>query len=284
MKKSRKEKKLRRSLVSRSRDDGPKFGRWLETLALLLALVLVGGIIGYVALAAEPGIPVPPGREADGLEGPPRLEPGPRRVPRPARTPVPQNPAQEDDPRLRDRILLEDVKGRARMLQSQANTPLNRPQNEIEAKFAEYYTLVAAAESRNDLPAAIQVWKDLARQYREDDPEERPWHLLARSRAKELLEAVERRRESVQNLKAQALHAELSGDHASAASIRAEILKKYSRYADVADLLEDLRPPSLPDATPTGEPPPAKSPAAPMPEPSSTTPATPEPASSPDGP
>ena len=95
----------------------------------------------------------------------------------------PNNPYKATTRGWRDRVAVAEVAGRARMLESPLNTKLNQPQNPIEERWAEYFALVSAAEKRGDDLAEHAAWVELSRQYRVDEPKERPWYLYATARA-----------------------------------------------------------------------------------------------------
>ncbi|GAC1467184.1 MAG: hypothetical protein NVSMB9_08520 [Isosphaeraceae bacterium] len=211
--------------------------RALETLALFAALLGIGGFVGYMFW--------PPSmlylyKHAEILMARPDrhewyeardtyLEPLDRRFP--------GHPYRKQVQAWRDQILLSDAENRALLLQSEANLPINRPANKSEQRYAEYYSLITAADKRGDHLSAVASWEELASLYRPDDREERPWYLLARKRAEDLRVMVKERRELVSKLLAEATNATLAGRLKEAESIQAEVWKRYGRYQDLADLL-----------------------------------------------
>jgi eukaryotic-like serine/threonine-protein kinase len=238
VKKTKKGRKSRGGAASDADIEGKSRRVWLmETAGLVLALAAIAGLFAYMLW--PPGMPYLYDQAERLMASTDRhdwyeardsyLDPLDKRFP--------DNPYKEKTRAWRDKILLSDTEGRARSLQSQANTAINKPNNKTEERFVEYYTLVSAAQKRYDDLAAIAIWQELASLLRPDDTEERPWFLLAKKRAEELKQAIAQRREIVMKLIARARAAELSGRTAEALTIRADVLTRYGQYTDLADLL-----------------------------------------------
>ena len=89
--------------ATRSRSTRDEAGRAPARAAGLETLLLVGALLGdrrpdrLPGLAPGPGVPLPAGRGADGLDTPLRLDHRPRRIPRAARPPVPESPLSRAD-------------------------------------------------------------------------------------------------------------------------------------------------------------------------------------------
>jgi hypothetical protein len=104
-----------------------------------------------------------------------------------------------------------------------------------------------------------------------DDREERPWYLLAVSRADELEAKIQERRAFVIDQLERAESAIRSGRPEDAVTIRNKLRENYSQYADLADLLgtspsSNPQPPRS-DGGPTPSPPGGQVPAsAPRPD------------------
>jgi serine/threonine-protein kinase len=234
--------------------------RRLETAGLVAALFAIGGLIAYLVW--------PPGREplfqqAEKLmasDDRHKWDEALKDYIEPLDARFPDNPYKPQTKAWRDKIALADAEARAHVLESPVNTRLNEPKNKIEERFIEYFTVASAARKRGDDPAAAEAWASLAQLYNPDDPEERPWQVLAKNKSEELHKTIAQRRTMVTELLTKAMAAEASGQVREARGIRAEVISRYGQYTDLADLL-GLRP-----ATPPGQP-------APEPEP----PATPEP-------
>ena len=77
----------------------------------------------------------------------------------------------------------------------------------------------------------------MARVLKADDPDERPWHLLAIQRAEELETKIKERRAFVTDQLAKAEAAMRAGRPNEAVTIRAMLVDKYSHYTDMANLL-----------------------------------------------
>jgi len=223
--------------------------RLLGTAALLAALLAVSGVIAYMVW--PPGMPYLYKNARRLMASADRhhwyeardnfLEPLDHRFP--------DHPYKQATRDWRDKILLADVEGRARVLQSAANTALNRPNDKAEERFVEYYALASAAKKRGDDLAAAAVYDELAHQYRPDDRNERAWFLLSRKRAENTRAVISQRRGLVGKLLAQAAAAAAAGRPREAVSIRAEVLQRFGSYSDLADLLGPA-PPDSPPAPP----------------------------------
>jgi serine/threonine-protein kinase len=235
------------------------------TLGLVAALAVVGGVIGYIVW--------PPGQRylyahAERLmaSADPHdwqtardeyLEPLDRRFP--------DHPYKSTTRDWRDKILVADIEGRAKMLEAKAGTKFNEPKNEVEARWVGYHAAATAAHGAGDDEKAANAWEDLARSYKADADSERGWHLMARARADELRKEMAVRRGVVEGLVAEAKHATLQGNRDEASRLWKEILDRYGRFKDLADLLAGA-PQAPTPAEPADPPNGATPPAAPTPD------------------
>ncbi len=211
--------------------------RRLETIGLVTTLVLIAGVIAYIVW--------PPGQEylirhAETMMASKDrhdwdaalseyIEPLDKRFP--------EHPYKEKTAAWRDKIALTAVEGRARVLESPANTGFNKPSTPNEERFVAFHTIAAAAAKRFDDAASIAAWGEMAGQLRPTDKDDRPWYLLATSRSTQLKKAIEQRKSIVLDLMSRALKAEQAGRVAEGTALRAEVVEKYGKYADVAQLL-----------------------------------------------
>jgi hypothetical protein len=241
--------------------------RRLEVAGMALALVLIGGFIGYWLY--------PPSAsylhaQADRLMASKDrhnwkdaideyVEPLDRRFP--------DHPYKQQTQAWRDQLLLYDTESRADTLASPVKTKLSNPHTDNERRFVEFHTRAAAAEAVKDEPAAVVIWDELARQCHADDTELRGWYLLARKRSEELKKVMADRQALVRKLLEEVLKDELEGRTAEAQALRQRVLAEYGPYRDVSDLLglrQAATPP--PDSPRQGPAPPASPPRDPLPE------------------
>jgi len=240
------QKKSRRSgtlssLAGRDRTAaGPVFP-WLsraalETGLLVLALVLIGGFIGYKVwppsakyLYEQAEALMASSRRADWHTArDDYLDPLDKGFP--------NNPYREQTQKWRDKILLDDAEGRARVLTSGQKTRMAEPANTTESQFVITNELAVGASSRGDDPTAIRQWQELANHLHPDDPDERPWHLLALHRVVQLENLMRDRRQYVEKQLGLAEAAYRAGRFDEAATIRSKLKEQYSRYIDLADI------------------------------------------------
>ncbi len=244
--KKAKRKKGRPSTLPTAEDAAARKRKLLEISGLLLALAIVGGLIAYIVL--------PPGqdylfKQAERLMS--STDPHDWRTAReeyldPLDRRFPNHPHQETTRGWRDKVIVSEIEGRSKMLQSEANTKLNQPNGDIELRWVEYYARIAAAQKRHDDNAALQAWEELAQTYRLEDSSERAWHLLAERRRDELKKTMADRRELVLRQIAHVQQALQDGKLAEAEGLRKEVLARYGDYADLADLLSPQLAPGTP--------------------------------------
>jgi serine/threonine-protein kinase len=155
----------------------------------------------------------------------------------------PSHPWREQSRKWRDRILLDDVEGRAKILSANLKI-ISEPKNNAERQFVLAYTLATAASERYDDLEAVRQWDELARGLNENDPDERPWHLLALQRARRLENAVHDRRVIVEKQFEMAEAALSAGRLNEAMTIRSKLVDEYGKYSDLADLFPRSAPPA----------------------------------------
>lgn len=148
----------------------------------------------------------------------------------------PNNPYKEKTQAWRDRLLLTEADSRARILQGPPS-PFNKPNGVQEEKFVHFHTIASAAENRGDDRAAAATYEEMASGLRPQDNADRSWYLLVKKRAQDLNEQLARRKGEVIELMNRAQKAELEGRTDEAASIRQEVLKRYGKFTDIAELL-----------------------------------------------
>jgi serine/threonine-protein kinase len=235
---------------------------WIGTALMVLALVLIGGFLGYMLWPPSAGYlynrakaQMASTRRADWIVARDEfLDPLDQRFP--------DHPYRQETQGWRDRILLYDAEVRAKALSNLPGMPLGEPKNDDERTFVGVNTLAKASSENGDDRAAAARWETMANQMQPDDPDQRQWFLLARGRAEGLKRAIAQREEDVAKLLTALASAERDGQLGVAKAIRRGILSQYGKYNDVRELLKAA---GLPD-------PPEPSPPTPAPR------ATPEPA------
>ena len=210
----------------------------LETGGLVLALLVLSAFVGYMLWPPSKEYLFENAKPLMAMKERPTWIEAKERYLDPLDQRFPNHPYKETTNAWRDQILLADVEGRARVLESPVNTRLNEPQTPNEQKFVVFHNAVLAAEKENDDPKAAQAWDEMARQLDPDQPEDRPWYLLAKKRAGNITKAIENREKLVLKLLDEVSKALNSGNTVEAANLRESILKQYGKYADLAELLD----------------------------------------------
>jgi serine/threonine-protein kinase len=260
---SKKSNKNRTSALSASAISGAaERSSWLtrsaiETALLVLGLLVTGGLIVYLL--------IPPGAEAlyaraETLMASSRrhdwitarddfLDPLDQRFP--------DNPYKEQTTKWRNKILLDEAEGRARILDSPVKTGFSDPANNAERQYVITSAVAAEASKRGDDITARHQWLNLAQEMKPDDPDERKWHLLATKRADDLQHAMEDRRTYVIKQLALSDAAFRAGRPVEAVTIRSKLVDQFAHYTDLADLFAFATPEPVP---------PSVSPVQPQPE------------------
>jgi serine/threonine protein kinase len=148
----------------------------------------------------------------------------------------------------RDRIALTGAEARADVLESGV-AGFKKPR--IDGQGEQLYVAVypeadAALKRRDDLDAARR-WSDMAaRLEKEGDKKERGWVLLSRKKADEIEATVKARTKEIIILLERANDAEQKGRPDLALRLRLDLLDRFGKYTDAAELLGPLR--ALPPA------------------------------------
>ncbi|MFO0890696.1 MAG: serine/threonine-protein kinase [Isosphaeraceae bacterium] len=251
-------------LLGRDRDaDGEPGGvNWalLEVIGMVVALVAIGGFIGYWVW--------PPSaeylhRHAEELMASKRrsdwltardeyFDPLEKRFP--------DHPYKEQVRKWRDHIVLEDARSRAEVLSSRLKV-LSEPQNNGERQYASFEAQATQAAAEGNEVQALSYWKEMAGILKADDPADRPWHLLALERAAELQRKISDRHAHVVEQLVRATTFDQQGRPAEARAIRDRLTRDYGRYTEVRPLLEAAAGPRPNDqAAPEGAEKPAPAP------------------------
>ncbi len=173
----------------------------------------------------------------------------------------PNNPYHEQTRKWRDRILLDEVEGRAAVLASPGESRLREPKNRAENLFVATHNSAAAESKQHHDPLVVTQWKGLATQLNPDDPEERKWYLLALDRADQLEHAIRDRQQFIEKQLQIADEAARAGHPEQSDAIRKELIEQYGGYPYLNDLLPNVPMPA------TVPPPKASAPSAPVPTP-----------------
>jgi serine/threonine-protein kinase len=231
-------KKPKKGTKARTRTvDTPRDRTLLTTVLLVVALIGIGGIIGWGLW--------PPGQDYLYKEAKKLMASGDRHdwmtamsdYVDPLDKRFPDNPFKSETREWRDRLLLAEAEGRAKTLSSGVKTLLSEPKGKGELQFVAHHKMARDSSEKGDDLAAIQQWDDMAKQLDENSPDERPWVLYARRQVAILQKEIHDRREVVIS-QIQRLNAALeSGKNEEAARLRDEILKNFGKYTDLADLL-----------------------------------------------
>jgi serine/threonine-protein kinase len=216
----------------------------IETTLLFLALVGIGGVIVYRIW--------PPGQEYLYRQAEPLMKSDRRSDWITARDEYldeldrrfPQNPYREASQKLRDKILLDEAKGRADTLAANVKLRgINEPNNDAERQFVIYNALADEASRRKDDLSAVQHWREMAARFKpkeEDpktaDPEERKWYLLAMFRAEQLDNAIRDRRQYAEKQLEMADEAFRKNRPEQGFLIRGKLIEQYGGFTDLADL------------------------------------------------
>jgi len=160
----------------------------------------------------------------------------------------PSHRFREQTQKWRDKIMLDEAEGRATVLSSSAKSKLNQPANITESQFVVTYESATAASDRGDDLRARQLWEEWAQKLRTNDPEQRPWHLLALERVKARDVFMRDRRHIVETQLDEARTARLGGRILEANAIWNELIARYGHCTDLADLF-----PRQPQVTRTPE-------------------------------
>ncbi len=221
----------------------------IETALLVSALLAIGGFIvywlyppsaGYLYHQAE--LLMASSRRHDWLTArDDYLDPLDSRFP--------NNPYREQTQKWRDQILLDEAEGRAAVLSSPGKVGrINQPANNTESLFVVTFASASAASERGDDLTAKRHWEVMAQKLKPDDPEQRPWYLLALERVKDRDVVMRDRRRFVESQFDDERTARVGGRIFEANTIRNNLFEQFSHFTDLADLF-----PPQPQVTSTPE-------------------------------
>jgi serine/threonine-protein kinase len=166
----------------------------------------------------------------------------------------------------RDRITLDTVIRRAKVLESPVTSAFNEPKTNGEHQYVTFHKLATEASKKGDDLTAIKYWKEMARTLEEDktDPKNQPWAMLAQKRATDLQKDVDDRRNRVLGMLKRAVADAEAGRIEDAMQVRTTVWEENHQYADLADVFKaaDLHGPEPATEKPAGEKAPSEKPAA----------------------
>ena len=220
-------------------DLGSRLLNWplLESAGLVVALIAIGGFIGYWLWPPSAGYLY---HQAEALMASPHRSDWLTAQEEYLDTldhKYPGHPYSEQIQKWRDQILLDEAEGRARNLSSPVKTSFSEPHSNSERQYVSFDTLATKAANEGNDAQALTYWREMARLVKADDREERPWHLLALERAAKLEAGMQERRAFVIDQLARADAALRAGRPNESVTIRAMLMENYSQYTDLADLL-----------------------------------------------
>jgi serine/threonine protein kinase len=174
----------------------------------------------------------------------------------------PNHAYREKTEAWRDQIDLEDAERRAQVFDEIGFSGFKKARGEAEELYREVAKEVEAALKRKDDREAARLWRAMEKQLSRDGRQGRGWALLARSRAEAVEKGINRRRETVERLMAQATIAPQFADSElarnNALKILRDVVDRFADYPDVAEFVTQAKQ-ALAAATATeSAPPPAK--------------------------
>jgi serine/threonine-protein kinase len=151
----------------------------------------------------------------------------------------------EEIRRWRDKIALERVAGRAKILESPNFARLSEPKPGPETLyFSVYQNALEDAKAGLDLRAASD-WREMAKLLDPSKENERPWHLLAKQRESEVNRKIADRREAATQMLDRADAMEKSSRPTDAVREREAAVRLYARYQELGDLLRKRAPDAM---------------------------------------
>jgi serine/threonine-protein kinase len=221
----------------------------LETAGLVSALLVIGGLMVYVAW--------PPSAKYLYEHAKPLMESDQRsdwliarnQYINPLNQDHPNHPYRNETDAWRDKILLDEAEGRARILK----TGLKKADDKAEDLFVNTEAVAAKdSEQHDDLKAASR-WREMAEELNPKEDRERGWYLLARNRAADLDRQIKARRTRVEMMLEQVKDAFDRGRPNEATKLQAQLVDEFGQYTDLDDLFAP-EPQANPPA-PAAEPP-----------------------------
>jgi serine/threonine protein kinase len=229
-------KKKKATPVDRLRDA-------LPTIGLVVALLAIGAVIGYAVWPPSAGYLY--GKAEEMMKSTERgnwvlaesmyLDELDRRFP--------DHKYKAQTEAWRDRTALTAAESRADVLESGV-AGFKKPR--VDGQGEQFYVTVfpeadAALKRYDDLDAARR-WREMAAQLtKEGDKKDRGWILLSQKKAGEIEAAVKARAKEIAVLLERANDAEQKGRADLAQKLRADLLGRFGKYADAAELLAPLR-------------------------------------------
>ncbi|QDV34833.1 serine/threonine protein kinase [Tautonia plasticadhaerens] len=215
------------------RDTAERRRRALETAGLGTALV------GLVALAAY--LLWPPSLEALHARAEPLMKSDSRadwkialdRYVEPIERRFPDHPYGDQFAELRERIALDEARGRAVQLESPTNLGRPRPDRPVEALYKTTISEITPFVTLGQNALVAEKWSlFVAALERRDDPEQRGWVMLGREKREESLEALREQKLTAANLFRQAMMGLRSGLPEEA--VRTQLRQLIASYATPA--------------------------------------------------
>jgi serine/threonine-protein kinase len=243
--KSGKKKKKKATTADRLRNA-------LPTIGLVVALLVVGAVIGYIAW--PPSAKYLYDKAAEKMASTERgdwllaesmyLDELDRRFP--------GHDYKAQTEGWRDRTALTAAEGRADVLESGvAGFKKPRLEGQGEQLYVAVFPEADAALKRYDDLDAARRWRVMtARLAKEGDKKDRGWISLSRKKAEEIEAVVKARAKEIAVLLERANDAEQKGRADLAQKLRLDLLDRFGKYTDAAELLAPLR--ALPPAEKTG--------------------------------
>ena len=210
----------------------------LEPLALVAGLLIVGGLIGYIVwppsaqyLFTQAEVLMKSSKSEDWSTARDKyLDPLDSRYP--------EHPYKEKTEEWRDKLDLEQVERRARLLERGNLSGLNNPGNETEILFrATFDNSSAAMKLKHDTEAEL-LWRGMVKELEPQGRPSRGWMLLAKKRADLLAREISERQKTVRELlNSSRIPDALLGSrtaHDSSEAILKDIIERFKGYSSVA--------------------------------------------------
>lgn len=258
--KPRKTKPKRRESV----ESLPDTRRRIETGLLVLGLVAALGLGGY--LLWPPSASYLHHKAAEGMAGKSRGEwilARDRYISELERR-FPDHPYQKEVQGWKDRILLDQARGRVRYLENPNFLAVVEPKNDAEHAYLDVFRAAAERHKTMRDDEVLVLWRNLQTVYLKD-PEQRGLWLLVKERADKIEQTITSRRNAALADLAKADVYERAGNPDDAIRLRLGVVKQFGKLPYMADLVglasrklpptpaaEDDSPPEEPSAiTPT---------------------------------
>jgi serine/threonine-protein kinase len=236
----------------------------IETALLVLALAAALGLGAY--LLWPPSAAYLHRKAADGMAGPGRSDwilARDRYVAELERR-FPDHPYGQDVRAWKDRILLDQAKGRVRYLENPNFLAVVEPKDDAERAYLDVFRAAAERTKAKRDDEALALWRNLEATLAKD-PERRGLWLLVSGRADEIGRTIATRRAAILADLTRADVLERSGNPEDAARLRLGVVRQFGAFPYLADLVASARQrlpmPAAADGDPAEPPAPAPSPA-----------------------